>query len=82
MAGDFNATLDMALFRSVLGKGYVDAADQKGEGLVPTWGVTMYGPPLSFDHVLADRRCAVLAYSVHDLPGSDHRAVLADLELP
>lgn len=82
MAGDFNATLDMALFRSVLGKGYVDAADQKGSGLDPTWGVSMYGPPLSFDHVLADRRCAVLRYQVHDLPGSDHRAVLADLRLP
>lgn len=82
LAGDYNATLDMALLRSVLAKGYVDAADQQGGGLDPTWGVSMSGPPLSLDHILADRRCAVRRYEVHDLPGSDHRAVLADLQLP
>jgi hypothetical protein len=32
--------------------------------------------------VLADRRCGVRAFSVHPIPGTDHRAVLADLVLP
>ncbi|MCW2913178.1 MAG: hypothetical protein JWN52_1246 [Actinomycetia bacterium] len=82
LAGDYNATLDHAMLRSVISRGYVDAADQAGRGLHPTWGVSMYGPPLSLDHILVDRRCAVRRVSIHDLPGSDHRAVLAELRLP
>ncbi|HEV2373341.1 MAG TPA: endonuclease/exonuclease/phosphatase family protein, partial [Streptosporangiaceae bacterium] len=82
LAGDFNATLDHGQLRSLLGSGYVDAAVQTGNGLVPTWG-TEHGPGLlTIDHVLVDRRCAVLATSVHDLPGSDHRAVYAVVRLP
>jgi endonuclease/exonuclease/phosphatase family metal-dependent hydrolase len=38
--------------------------------------------PLTIDHVLVDRRAAVHRVTVHDLPGSDHRAVFADLRLP
>jgi endonuclease/exonuclease/phosphatase (EEP) superfamily protein YafD len=82
LAGDYNASLDHVMLRSVIGRGYVDVADQAGEGLNPTWGVSMYGPPLSLDHILVDRRCAVRRVSIHDLPGSDHRAVLAELRLP
>ena len=37
---------------------------------------------LTIDHVLVDRRCAVVATSVHVLPGSDHRAVFAEVRLP
>jgi endonuclease/exonuclease/phosphatase family metal-dependent hydrolase len=37
---------------------------------------------LTLDHVLVDRGCAVLAYSVHIIPGSDHRAVYAEIQLP
>jgi endonuclease/exonuclease/phosphatase (EEP) superfamily protein YafD len=32
--------------------------------------------------VLASRGCAVLACSVHVVPGSDHRAVYAEIRLP
>jgi endonuclease/exonuclease/phosphatase family metal-dependent hydrolase len=39
-------------------------------------------PPVVIDHVLADRRVGIVAVSVHRLPGSDHRAVLAVLSLP
>jgi len=80
LAGDFNATLDHAAFRAVLDRGYVDAAEQTGNGLVPTW--QSWGPPLTTDHVLADHRCAIRDYAVLDLPGSEHNAVLADLQLP
>jgi endonuclease/exonuclease/phosphatase (EEP) superfamily protein YafD len=82
LAGDFNATLDMGEFRTILSHGYADAADRRGKGLIPTWGIDKFGPPLSFDHVVVDRRVAVRGYSVHLLPGSDHRAVLAVLQLP
>ena len=37
LPGDFNATLDHAELRDLLGRGYGDAADVAGEGLEPTW---------------------------------------------
>jgi endonuclease/exonuclease/phosphatase (EEP) superfamily protein YafD len=84
LAGDFNATLDHAQFRRLLRRGYVDAASRVGNGLSPTWGpqpgrrLTL----LAIDHVLIDRRCAVLSTSAHWLAGSDHRALYAELRLP
>ncbi|MEW2353079.1 endonuclease/exonuclease/phosphatase family protein [Spirillospora sp. NPDC029432] len=82
LAGDFNATLDHATLRNLIGRGYADAADRTGDGLVPTWGAGGAGPPITIDHVLFDRRGAVTAYAVHDLAGSDHRALLAEIRLP
>lgn len=82
LAGDFNATFDHAAFRALLDRGYVDAAEQTGKGLTPTWSSWPVGLPVTIDHVLVDHRCAVRDYGVLDLPGSDHNAVFADLQLP
>ena len=82
LAGDFNATLDHAVFRDVLRLGYADAALQAGNALTRTWGPPGNGAVLTLDHVLVDRRCAVLACAVHVIPGSDHRAVYAEIQLP
>jgi endonuclease/exonuclease/phosphatase family metal-dependent hydrolase len=84
IAGDFNSTVDHARFRRLLGRGLADAAGQVGLGLTPTWGPVPGGrfALLTIDHVLADRRCAVLGASVHPLRGTDHRAVFAKLALP
>jgi endonuclease/exonuclease/phosphatase (EEP) superfamily protein YafD len=84
LAGDFNATLDHAQFRRLLRRGYADAASQAGHGLSPTWGPQPGRRPvlLAIDHVLTDRRCAVLSTSAHCLTGSDHRALYAELQLP
>ncbi len=84
LAGDFNATLDHAQFRQLLRRGYVDAASEVGNGLALTWGPQPHRQLalLAIDHVLLDRRCAVLTTSVHRLIGSDHRALYAELRLP
>jgi endonuclease/exonuclease/phosphatase (EEP) superfamily protein YafD len=84
LAGDFNATLDHAPLRALLATGYIDAADAAGAGLTGTWGPYDGDliPPVAIDHVLVDRRIGVAGTSVHPLPGSDHRAVLAELRLP
>ena len=84
LAGDFNATLDHAQFRRLLRRGYVDAASQAGHGLSLTWGPQPGRGPalLAIDHVLIDRRCAVVTTSAHRLTGSDHRALYAELRLP
>ncbi|MBA2896147.1 endonuclease/exonuclease/phosphatase family protein [Nonomuraea soli] len=85
LAGDFNASLDHRAFRDLLARGYVDAADQAGKGLVPTWPNSrrLPVPPfITIDHVVADARVSVAGVEVHDVPGTDHRAVFADLRLP
>jgi endonuclease/exonuclease/phosphatase (EEP) superfamily protein YafD len=84
LAGDFNATLDHAQFRRLLRLGYVDAASQVGNGLSLTWGPRPDRRPtlLAIDHVLIDRRCAVVTTSAHWLTRSDHRALYAELRLP
>jgi endonuclease/exonuclease/phosphatase (EEP) superfamily protein YafD len=84
LAGDFNATFDHAEFRRLVRRGYADAASQAGHGLSLTWGPRPGLRPtlLAIDHVLIDRRCAVLTTSVHRLAGSDHRALYAELRLP
>jgi endonuclease/exonuclease/phosphatase (EEP) superfamily protein YafD len=82
LVGDYNATLDHARFRELLGRGYADAAERVGKGLVPTWGVGQKAPPLTIDHIIVDRRVAVRRVEVYALPGSDHRALFAELRLP
>jgi endonuclease/exonuclease/phosphatase (EEP) superfamily protein YafD len=84
LLGDFNSTLDHRALRTVISHGYRDAADAVGAGLVGTWA-TYNGhplPPVTIDHVLADRRIGVRDVQVHRVPRSDHRAVLASLVVP
>jgi endonuclease/exonuclease/phosphatase (EEP) superfamily protein YafD len=83
LLGDFNATLDHRAFRDLVAAGYRDAASVVGRALVPTWPYTEFKlPRVTLDHVLADRRIRVRSLSVHPVPGSDHRAVYAELILP
>lgn len=83
LAGDFNASLDHAALRKLLARGYKDAADQVGAGLIPTWPANKRVPPIiTIDHVLVDQRMGVREVSVRDVPGTDHRAVLAELTIP
>ncbi|MBO4142408.1 endonuclease/exonuclease/phosphatase family protein [Micromonospora tulbaghiae] len=84
LAGDFNATLDHAALRRLIATGYTDAADAAGAGFGGTWGPYDGDPipPVAIDHVLVDRRIAVHAAGTHPVPGSDHRALLAELRLP
>ncbi|MBE3011344.1 endonuclease/exonuclease/phosphatase family protein [Microbispora sp. NEAU-D428] len=83
LAGDFNASLDHAALRAVLGRGYADAADATGDGLTTTWPANRRYPPLiTIDHVLYDRRASAVGTSVYAVPGSDHRAFFAELRLP
>jgi endonuclease/exonuclease/phosphatase (EEP) superfamily protein YafD len=85
LAGDFNATLDQSQLRNVIDRGYRDAGDVAGKGLEPTFprqGWHGLGPFITIDHVLADERLGIVDYRVFELPGSDHRAIAAELALP
>jgi endonuclease/exonuclease/phosphatase family metal-dependent hydrolase len=85
LMGDFNATLDHAQLRRLLGgaHGYVDAADATGQGFATTWPAGRDFPPeITIDHVLIDPRIRADAVSIHLVPHSDHRAVVATLRVP
>ena len=84
LAGDFNATLDHAELRRLIGRGYRDAAEQAGVGLQMTWSTDASPLPamVAIDHVLADRRIRVASARTVAIPGSDHRGVLTELVLP
>lgn len=82
IAGDFNATLDHSLFRSAT-LGCDDAAARTGNGLTGTWPTRL--PRVlgtQIDHVLVTGGVSVETFSIHDLPGSDHRALVSRLLLP
>ena len=84
LLGDFNATLDHEALRAAVARGYRDAADATGKGLLGTWGP--YGgrpiPPITLDHVLVDERIGVRDVGVHGVTGTDHRSVIAMVTVP
>lgn len=82
VAGDFNSTPDMRQFRDLLTNGYRDVVDQTGAGLAPTFPSDAWIPPLiTIDHVLTRQARAASTRTI-DVPGSDHRALLATVEIP
>lgn len=83
LAGDFNASQDHASFRAVLDAGRLhDAARLAGAARTPTWPRELSVPPfVQIDHVLVSDDFRVRGVRFLDLAGSDHRAVLADLDL-
>jgi endonuclease/exonuclease/phosphatase (EEP) superfamily protein YafD len=80
IAGDFNATLDHQAFRSVLERGWQDAGAGLGEGLHATWPVERRVLGLAIDHVLVSPALSVRGVSLHEVDGTDHRAVIARLD--
>ncbi|MBA3327576.1 MAG: endonuclease/exonuclease/phosphatase family protein [Solirubrobacterales bacterium] len=82
LLGDFNGTLDNPDIRRLLDRGYHDAADATGDGLRATWPVGRSLPPITIDHVLLPPAIEVRRVAIRELPGTDHRAVIAELVLP
>ena len=82
VGGDYNSTPDMRQFRDLLTDGYHDAVDQIGSGFAPTYPADTWFPPLiTIDHVLT-RNAAASSIKTVELPGSDHRSLLAIIQVP
>ncbi len=84
VAGDFNATLDNSPLRTGTA-GCSDAASQRGDGLIPTWGPSprvraLAGPQI--DHIFSTGGIVAETFSAYDITHSDHRAILSTLRLP
>ena len=82
LAGDFNGTLDHREIRRLIDRGWFDAADATGDGLRTTWPMTRRRPRLTIDRVLVPPPLKVRRVTVHTIPRTDHRAVIAELVLP
>jgi endonuclease/exonuclease/phosphatase (EEP) superfamily protein YafD len=84
VAGDFNATRDHRPFRDLLAAGFLDCADAARSRPWPgfTWPTDRRIPPvMRLDHVLVSRPgAAVLEARIVEVPGTDHRGVLAVVE--
>lgn len=75
--GDYNATYDHVRFRSLFTGGYRDAGQLAGAGWLPTYPTDkVYPPVVGIDHVLL-RGLGAAEVTGHEVPGADHRALLA-----
>ena len=85
VAGDFNASRDHRPFRDLLAAGFLDCADAARRRPWPgfTWPARRWIPSvMRLDHVLVSRGSAtVQASRIIRVPGTDHRGVLAVIQL-
>lgn len=82
MMGDFNATVDHAPLRDVMGSRFKDAAEASGHGLEYTWPADWRFVPAfaGIDHVLVEQGVTVGQVETASVGGSDHKALLATLD--
>lgn len=84
VAGDFNATRDHRPFRDLLAAGFSDCADIAAKRPWPgfTWPANRRYPPIMrLDHILVSPGLTVSETRTVQIPGTDHRGVLAVLNL-
>jgi endonuclease/exonuclease/phosphatase (EEP) superfamily protein YafD len=83
MAGDFNATNDHDQLRRFFDHGYIDGAARAGGGYLATYPSDRKFPPLiAIDHVLTRDGPITTKIKSITIAGTDHRAVLATVEVP
>ncbi|WP_240958883.1 endonuclease/exonuclease/phosphatase family protein [Rhodococcus sp. HNM0563] len=81
VGADFNATYDHTQYRAMLSGRLRDTAEQVGAGFLFTYPTDKRIPPLvGIDHILVAGGRATSVETV-TLPGSDHRAVVAQIRL-
>jgi endonuclease/exonuclease/phosphatase (EEP) superfamily protein YafD len=81
VVGDLTATLDHGPLRAALG-GCRSAAAGTGRGLVGTYPASVpRWVGIQIDHVLVPADARTTRFSVHDVAGTDHRAVLTAISL-
>ena len=77
VSGDFNSTFSHSRYRDLLTDGFVDAGEQAGAGLVPTYPADRWYPPvIAIDRVVL-KNAVVGEYERVHLPGSDHYGIFA-----
>ena len=76
------STPDTRQFRDLLTNGHHDAVEQTGSGFAPAYPSDAWFPPvITIDHVLT-RNAVASSIMTIDVPGSDHRSLLANIAVP
>lgn len=83
LMGDFNASYDHAPLRDVLGDRFKDATQAAGEGLKFSWPADKWPIPAfsGIDHILVEHNVTVGDVQTVHIQGTDHRALLATLQV-
>lgn len=83
LMGDFNATTDHAVFRSLLANRFRDATRSAGHGFTFTWPANRPGIPAfaGIDHMVIDTGISADRMQAVHVPGSDHKALLGTLNV-
>lgn len=81
VCGDFNATPWSPTFKSMVRVGKLKDA-RRGFGLKSTWPEARWPLNIPIDHVLVSPAIGVANFSTGPHLGSDHRMVIADLQVP
>ena len=87
VVGDLNATTDHEPMRRRADEGFRSATELANEGWQPTWPAhgrtSLMGVPLphlvQIDHVLLGPSLAAVGTHTLDIPGTDHRALVAEV---
>ncbi len=79
--GDFNISPFSPRFAPIVSDGVLRRATA-GRGWLPTWPVFFPAAGIQIDHLLVTPTVAVDAVRTRSELGSDHRAVIADLQIP
>ena len=87
VVGDLNATTDHEPMRLLADEGFRSATELANQGWQPTWPpngrTSLWGIPLppvvQIDHVLLGPALAALGTHTVDVPGTDHRALVAEV---
>ncbi len=83
MAGDYNATVDHKPLRDLLDIGVFDANEATGRELAGSWpNHTALWPVMLIDHIIVTGGIKPLHTFEGQGVGSDHRPLIADVELP
>jgi endonuclease/exonuclease/phosphatase (EEP) superfamily protein YafD len=82
LAGDFNGSRWVPAVGELFGAGLTSAHEAKGFGLSSSWPEASWVPIfMRLDHVLYNKDVAATSVVDAVIPGSDHRAIVADLAL-
>jgi endonuclease/exonuclease/phosphatase (EEP) superfamily protein YafD len=82
LAGDFNGSRWVPAVGELFGAGLTSAHEAAGHGLSSSWPVVSWGPIfMRLDHVLYSKDVSAVKVVDAVVPGSDHRAIVADLAL-
>jgi endonuclease/exonuclease/phosphatase (EEP) superfamily protein YafD len=84
VVGDFNWTESMPQHAALRNLGWRDAQDVAGTGRGATWPMNSlfrYLPGIRLDHAYLGPSLTCVAVRTAETPGSDHRAVVADVAL-